>query len=249
MSDLSQIRVVLVETSHPGNIGSSARAMKTMGLSELSLVRPRKFPHPEAVALASGAIDVLEQATVFDSLEEALSDCHLVIGSSARERNLQIPFLSPDNFANKIFEPSFSGNTALVFGREHAGLTNEELYQCHYHINIPTNPKYSSLNLAQAVQVLSYELRVFWLKENQNTQVVSGHQQRVAAVGEVEGFYRHLEETLIDIDFMDRTQPKKLMAKIRRLFNRAHLNQDEINILRGILTAVNKQIGDTTDHP
>lgn len=229
---LTSIRIVLVNTSHPGNIGSAARAMKTMGLKELWLVDPHEFPHPKAEELASGALDVLQNATVVKTIEEALHDCHLVVGTSARSRAIPWPMLTPRELAEKAREEQGS-KIAIVFGREQSGLTNEELQQCHFHVEIPANPEYSSLNVANALQVIAYELRVASL-----TASTPKWDCEIASFEEVERFYEHLERVLIEIDFLKPAAPRQLMARLRRLFNRARLDTMEVNILRGILTAV-----------
>lgn len=236
---LNNIRIVLVQTTHPGNIGSAARAMKTMGLSQLYLVKPKHFPHTQAIELASGADDVVEAAIVTDSLEEALVGCHCVIGTSARPRGIPLPGFEPRQAAEQACQETASGEVAIVFGREHAGLTNEELLHCHYHVTIPSNPEYSSLNLAMAVQVICYELRVASLAGHAADN--KAYYDALASNDEVEGFYQHLRQVMIEVEFLDPKQPKRLMPKIRRLFNRSRLEKMEIRILRGILTAVQKQ--------
>jgi TrmH family RNA methyltransferase len=244
---LQNIRVVLVNTSHPGNIGAAARAMKNMGLSRLVLVDPVEFPSPEATVRASGADDLLASAQVVVTLEEALVGCSQVFGTSARERHIPWPLLDPRESGVKAVEQVQSGGeVALVFGREYAGLTNEELQRCHYHVHIPSDPAFSSLNLAAAVQVLTYEVRMAWLAaEGQATTLQKvggtgdGDAQPVTA-DEMEQFYRHLEQTLIEIGFLIPERPRNLMARLRRLFGRAEVDRLEMNILRGILTETRK---------
>ena len=238
-----QVRIVLVDTSHAGNIGAAARAMKNMGLTRLYLVNPRQFPHADATARASGADDVLAQVTVCATLDEALIDCNLVMGASARLRNLSIPLLDPRQCAIKVLgEVTATGiECALILGREHSGLTNDELGRCHHLVHIPTNPEYSSLNLAAAVQVLSYELRVATLGEQ--VKVVSAEAEDVeplASADDMERFYVHLQQTLETIGFLDPKNPRIMMQRLRRLFNRARPNEVEMNILRGILTTTQK---------
>jgi len=230
------VRIVLVNTSHPGNIGASARAMKNMGLEELSLVDPVLFPNAEATARASGADDLLAGAGCVATLEEALAGCSLVIGASARNRTLPVPMLDPRECAEMVVQQPAQTRTAIVFGRERTGLSNDELDRCHYLVQIPTNPDYPSLNLAAAVQVIAYELRMaagLSLSRPEN-------RYRFATADEMEGFYRHLEETLIAIGFLDADNPRQLMRRLRRLFGRARPNENELNILRGILTAMHK---------
>ncbi|MEE3168724.1 MAG: tRNA (cytosine(32)/uridine(32)-2'-O)-methyltransferase TrmJ [Pseudomonadota bacterium] len=249
-----QIRIVLVETSHSGNIGAVARAMKNMGLGNLWLVRPASFPDEASYARAAGAADVLDHARVVSSLEEALADCVLVMGTSARGRKVPWPVCAPPEAAATAAEHAGSGPVALVFGRENSGLTNDELQRCHYHIHIPSNPDYSSLNLAMAVQVMCYELRMHYLRSLEDGQASpylkpmarpgdEGWDVPPARVDDVEGFFGHLEQVLIDVDFHRRDNPRQLMTRLRRLFQRARLDQMEINILRGILTAVQKAVG------
>lgn len=233
--NLASVRIVLVATTHPGNIGSTARAMKTMGLTRLYLVNPNLNPYRKAHELAAGAFDILQSAIQCTTLADALQGCHLICGTSARPRDLALPGLIPSTCANLIAEQPDDTEIALVFGREHAGLTNEELLLCHYHLHIPSNPDFSSLNLAQAVQIIAYELRMRHLdpvphvETSQNTHATST---------DMELFYTHLEKTLIEIDFLKPSNPRKLLQRLRRLFNRARLETTEVNILRGILTQI-----------
>ncbi|AIR88082.1 tRNA (cytosine(32)/uridine(32)-2'-O)-methyltransferase TrmJ [Pseudomonas cremoricolorata] len=239
---LQNIRVVLVNTSHPGNIGGAARAMKNMGLSRLVLVQPRDFPSEQASARASGADDLLAGAEVVDSLEAALVGCTLVLGTSARDRSLPWPMLDPRECGVKAVEHARGGEQiALVFGREHAGLTNDELQRCHFHVHIPSNPDFSSLNLAAAVQVLAYEARSAWLAVQDGARVEVGEaSEPLATMDEMERFYDHLEQTLVQIGFLDPAKPKHLMARLRRLYGRSAVNHSEMSILRGILTETQK---------
>ncbi|MEE4819469.1 tRNA (cytosine(32)/uridine(32)-2'-O)-methyltransferase TrmJ [Pseudomonas alliivorans] len=242
---LQNIRVVLVGTTHPGNIGGAARAMKNMGLSRLVLVDPRIFPSPDADARASGATDILGGAQVVATLEEALAGCRLVLGTSARDRSLPWPMLDPRASGVKVVEQAGQGaEVALVFGREHAGLTNEELQRCHFHVHIPSDPGFSSLNLAAAVQVLSYEVRMSWLaaceQPAHDEPSRMAHNAELATMDEMEGFYGHLEATLVAIGFLDPEKPRHLMARLRRLFGRSEVEHSELSILRGILTETQK---------
>lgn len=233
----NRVRIVLVETSHPGNIGGVARAMKNMGLRNLVLVAPKQFPSEEAIARASGADDVLTQATIVPVLTDALVGCYPVVGTTARDRSIDWPTLAPRAMAEKLASEPGAGNIAIVFGRESGGLTNEELDRCHWRVAIPASPEYPSLNLACAVQVVAYELKL----ANEG-----GHGQGAEStfgtlpVGQdsMEAFYRHLEQVLIETRFLNPEQPRKLMRRLRRLFNRAAPTETEMNILRGILTAV-----------
>ena len=244
------IRIVLVNTSHPGNIGAAARAMKNMGLSKLTLVDPEDFPSPVANGRAVSAVNILEVATVTKTLEEAVAGCGLVIGTSARIRSIPWPLISPQQCAQHVADDSRQNEVALVFGREDSGLTNEELQLCHFHVNIPADEKLSSLNLAAAVMVISYEVRMELLKRE-----AEGQQAPVAPVDEaivegvdwdvpkatgkqVEGFYSHLEKTMIDLNFHDPENPRLLMLRMRRLFGRIRPDQMEISVLRGFLAHI-----------
>lgn len=232
---LDQIRIVLVSTSHPGNIGAAARAMKTMGVKQLCLVAPLQFPNVKADEMASGALDVLHQAKIVETLDEALADCTLVIGTSARDRTIPWPLLSPRKMCEKIQSEASQSQIAIVFGREQSGLTNEELHRCHFHIQIPANPDYSSLNLASAVQVIAYELRMAHLAKN-NNQVEWDYP--LATADEMEKFFEHLKTVLIEVDFLKLNAPRQLMTRLRRLFFRTRPDKMEMNILRGFLNAV-----------
>lgn len=236
LSALQAIRIVLVATTHPGNIGASARAMKTMGLTELVLVDPLHYPSVEATARASGADDVLYRAQVVNTLDEALQGCVRVVGTSARSRGLSSPELPPRQAAQVLLATASQAPVALVFGRESSGLSNDELDRCHYTVQIPANPQFSSLNLAAAVQILSYELR---------QQALAGSPVELerpaplpAPAQDVERFYQHLQTALIAIGFLNPVNPRHLMRRLRHLFNRAQPTDTEINILRGILSAV-----------
>lgn len=237
MTPSPQPRIVLVNTSHPGNIGATARAMKNMGLEQLCLVDPLHFPSAEATARASGADDLLASAQCYATLEQAIADSVLVIGASARCRSLPVPMLDPRACARLVVDQAPDKTVSLLFGRERTGLTNEELDRCHYLVQIPTNPAYPSLNLAAAVQVIAYELRM----TEQETAPAQARQMQHASAAEMERFYAHLEQTLIELEFLDPESPRQLMRRLRRLFGRARPDQNEINILRGMLTAVNKK--------
>ncbi|MDP3561400.1 MAG: tRNA (cytosine(32)/uridine(32)-2'-O)-methyltransferase TrmJ [Legionellaceae bacterium] len=241
--NLDSIRIVLVATSHPGNIGSTARAMKTMGLKRLYLVNPNLSPYRKAHELAAGAFDILQEAVVVKSLPEALEGCQLVLATSARPRDIALPGLSPYGSAELIANHSDDTEIAIVFGREHAGLTNEELLQAHYHIQIPSDPNFSSLNLAQAVQVIAYEIRMRLLSPPATVTTKTNRQKNLLATADdIERFYTHLENVLIDIDFLKPSNPKKLLQRLRRLFNRTRLERVEISILRGILTQIQSSL-------
>lgn len=236
---LDRIRIVLVNTSHPGNIGAAARAIKTMGLDALYLVSPQKFPHDKAKEMASGAVDLLDKAVVVDNLDEAIADCALVIGASARMRTIPWPLLTPREMVEKVKQEQPDSQIAILFGREQTGLTNEELQRCHLHIHIPANPEYSSLNIAAAVQIVAYELRMASIEPN---LFADTWDYRLANADEMEKLFKHLEEVLIEIDFLKLNAPRKLMTRLRRLFFRTRPDVMEMNMLRGILTAVEETI-------
>lgn len=237
-SVFSRLRIVLVDTSHPGNIGAVARAMKTMGFSDLRLVNPRfedALTNPDAIAFASGAQDILASAKVVDKIEDALVGCHFVAAVSARLREFSPPIITPREFADKLVS-TWTQDVALVFGSERYGLPNEIVMNSNVLINVPANPDYSSLNLAQAVQILAYECRM-------SASIVSttslkkseiGFQGELASIEQIDGMYQHLEQSLIKIDFLDPLNPKKLMPRLKRLFSRAQLEVEEVNIIRGI---------------
>ncbi len=241
---LARIRIVLVETSHPGNIGGAARAMKTMGLNDLWLVNPKQFPSAEATVRASGADDVLRSANTVDSLEDALKGCAIVFGSTARPRHFDWRPFSPREAVGLGLDTLLSGgDIAIVFGRENSGLTNGELDLCHHAIHIPANELYSSLNLASAVQIVAYELRVQTLS-NQNAgqpAIQDEAVEPVASHDELEGLYQHLEQALVRLGYLDPAIPGKLMSRLRKLFNRSILKRSELQILRGICAAIEKQ--------
>ncbi|MGO3345121.1 MAG: RNA methyltransferase [Marinomonas sp.] len=234
----SKVRIVLVNTSHPGNIGGAARAMKNMGLVDLYLVAPKQYPSDEAISRASGASDVLDNAIVVDTLEEALADCQLVIGTSARERHIPCPLVDPRQAAELVFDEQLE--TAFVFGREDRGLTNEELQRCHYHVHIPSIESFSSLNLGAAVQVIAYELRMKSLLMADAPIVESKWDVPAASVEQLDLLLEHLERVLVDTEFLDPKAPRKVMTRFRRLYQRAQLDQQELGMLRGMLTAVEK---------
>jgi len=260
---LSNIRIVLIQTSHPGNIGAAARAMKTMGLSDLCLVNPARFPDDQATAMASGADDVLNQASVVASLADAVADCQVIIGTSARsQRTLRWVISEPRECGELTTQHSAKGKVALVFGRERTGLTNEELALCHQLVHIPSNPEYCSLNVASAVQILSYECRVAYLNASNQTcqgaiaqhangaaNTIDNHSQgvtykdestleeEVVSASDMEGFYAQLEALMIATDFLNPDNPRYLMRRIRRLYGRIQVTRSELNLLRGSLSA------------
>ncbi len=233
------IRIVLVGTTHPGNIGAVAR---NMGLTDLALVRPRYFPHDEATARASGADDVLQSATVHDSLAGAIADCVYTIGASARTRTINWPTLDARDAAARIVAESGQGNVAVVFGPEKTGLENADLDLCDALLSIPANPDFSSLNLAMAVQVVTYEIRAAGARKQ--PQYVAD--APLATSDELEHFYAHLERVLTDVGFLDPDNPRHLMRRLRRLFIRARPDQNEVNILRGFLSTVERDRGESS---
>ncbi|MGY5452875.1 tRNA (cytosine(32)/uridine(32)-2'-O)-methyltransferase TrmJ [Agarivorans sp. MS3-6] len=237
---LDNVRVVLVGTSHSGNIGSAARAMKTMGLRHLYLVAPEAEIDGKSVALSAGASDVLGGTTIVDDLAEAIADCQLVVGASARSRTLDWPMLDGREAGVKLASEAKTANVAIVFGRENSGLNNAELQQCHFHVCVPANPEYSSLNLAMAVQLISYEVRMAHL-DLENT-----HPENVVEdyphADDLERFYQHFEQSIADSGFIIKPHPGKVMEKVRRMFNRIRMEKQELNVMRGILTAFDKHI-------
>ena len=242
MSDnaLDNIRIVLVNTTHPGNIGGAARALKNLGLARLVLVAPKEFPADRALWRAASATDVLDNAVVVETLDEAIADCSLVIGTSARERRIPWPLLTPRECGDRARgEAGAHQQVAILFGREDRGLTNEELHKCQYHVHIPSNPEYSSLNLAAAVQVIAYEIRVSHLEAQAGkTLHYDDWDMPPANSDALERFYVHLQETLEKMGFIEEDNPRQTVTRLRRLFNRIRLDQMELNILRGMLTSI-----------
>ena len=240
---LHRVRIVLVEPSHPGNIGATARAMKAMGLDRLCLVAPGRFPSAEATARAAGADDVLHRARVVGSIDDALADCGLVLGTTARLRRIEWPVVDAREGACRAVAQAVVTPVAVLFGRERSGLTNAETDRCHALIRIPASAKFSSLNVAAAVQIVAYELRLAAYGRSVLTappRARAATADAPATAGELEGFYRHLEATLVRIGYLDPAAPKLLMRRLRRLFSRAEPDRAEINILRGILTAAHR---------
>ncbi|MEM6639267.1 MAG: RNA methyltransferase [Pseudomonadota bacterium] len=240
---LEDIVIVLVGTTDPGNIGAAARAMRTMGLADLRLVTPRHFPHDKATARASGADVILEQAGVFDTLDDALAGTVRAYGTSARLRSLRWPVADPAGTAAQFVERPDGERVAVVFGREKTGLTNDELARCHALVHIDTNPAFSSLNLAMAVQVLAYEARRALVEPAATAP--EEPEVRPATLDEMRYFYEHLERVMLSSGFLDPKNPRHLMRRLNRLFNRALPDHNEINILRGLLSAVEDHIDQT----
>jgi len=230
------IRIVMVETTHPGNIGAAARAMKTMGHKNLYLVKPKIFPSAEVTARAAGADDILATAVVCNSLDEALQDCLLVVATSARDRSIPWPVYKPDDCARQIIATAQTGQVAIIFGRESSGLTNAEIERCNAMIKIPTNPDFNSLNIASAIQLICYEITNSIINLNNDTSNKASD-INLASSGQLIQFYDHLEQCMIDLNFYNPDKPRRLMRRLKRLFNRARLDDNEINILRGLLAA------------
>lgn len=248
---LDAIRIVLLNPSHPGNIGAVARAMKNMRLRNLVLVDPDRFPHPEAEARAAGGIDILSSARVVADLDQAVAGCHVIVGTSARSRTLPWPVVEPRELASRLAGEYRGQQVAIVFGREERGLTNEELQRCNLHLQVPANPDYPVLNLAMAVQIVCYELHVQWLACNPLEQDVlpdslgphgPAWDEEAATVNDVERMILHLEETLVKVGFHDPDNPRQLIARLRRLYQRAHMDKMEVNILRGMLKAIQQNL-------
>lgn len=240
--NLQNVRIVLVNTSHPGNIGGAARAMKNMGLERLYLVAPKQFPDEQAAWRAASAQDVLDKAVVVASLEEALADCQFVVGTSARGRRIPWPLLDPKRCALEVDAVSGSEQVAILFGREDRGLTNDELKLCNLHVNIPTSDDYSSLNLAMAVQILCYELHSLSVAAQLPAASDAQWDTPFSTQENMERFYTHLEQTLVELEFLDPAAPRQLMSRLRRLYSRVRLDEMELNILRGILTETQKWV-------
>ena len=236
---LNSVRVVLVGTTHPGNIGATARAMKNMGIVNLALVKPKDFPSNEAIYRSKAAKDVLESAQIYENLEDAVSDCELVIGTSARGRTVPWPVLSPKEAADRVAVHSENNKVAIVFGREDRGLTNQELGLCNLHVHIPTDPEYSSLNLAQAVQILVYEIRVSILKDQEYEEYWDVD---LATNEQTERLIDHLDELMQEVEFYDVQNPRKLLLRVRRFYKRSRIDVMEANIFRGLFAAIQKKL-------
>ncbi|GJM06417.1 MAG: tRNA (cytidine/uridine-2'-O-)-methyltransferase TrmJ [marine bacterium B5-7] len=232
---LNQIKIVLVEPSHPGNIGAAARAVKNMGLSQLVLVNPNRFPHQIATERAAGADDILEAAQVVSSLDEAIADCQLILGTSARDRSLPWPMLDAHQAGQEAVKAAKTHQVAMLFGRERVGLTREELQRCHYHVQIPTNPEYSSLNLSQAVQVMAYEMRLAACDDSLQAWDCEWSTER-----DMQLFFEHLEKVMHQVEFLRTDVPRQTIARIVRLFKRSKLDKYEMGIMRGFLAAIEK---------
>lgn len=238
---LSGIRIILVNTTHPGNIGGVARAMKNMGLSDLCLVHPSRFPHEEADWRAVGAVDVLQNAQLVGTLAEAIADCQLVVGTSARGRRIPWPVLDPRRCAVQALAATQADQqVGIVFGREDRGLTNDELQLCNLHLHVPTHEDYTSLNLAMAVQIVAYELRMLEVADDLPDDPCTDWDAPLSTAGNMERFYKHMEEVMVEIGFLDPAAPRQLMPRLRRMYGRVRLDEMELSILRGILTETQK---------
>ncbi len=248
MQALDRLRIVMINTSDSGNIGAAARAMKTMGVSQLVLVQPKEHPTAKATARAAGAADLLYNARVVETLDEAIGDCQLVFGTSARLRTIPWPLINPREAASRVTNEPEGADIAILFGREDSGLNNEELRRCHLHICIPGNDAYSVLNVAAAIQVICYEMRMAALERagaeeaQPNPDGLRDWDQPLVSSEETERLLRHFEEVLLDIDFFDPSNPKQLLTRLRRFFLRTRMDKLEMNLLRGILSTVQKRI-------
>lgn len=241
---LENIRLALIQTSHAGNIGAAARAMKVMGLTQLHLIQPSDYPSAEATARASGADDVLFNASVHDTLDAAIAPCTLVFGTSARNRGMDIPVIGLQEAAKLMVAAAEHQQVALLFGKERYGMTNEEMQRCHYLVKFPANPVYSSLNLAAAVQVAAYEIRMQCLQATEQPAAAKEADPAVpfADAAKMQSFYEHLFTVMQAVDFMHEQNQVSLTEKLRMMFNRLHIEKHEMDILRGFLSAVNKNI-------
>ena len=237
---LNTVKVVLVGTTHPGNIGAAARAIKNMGIFNLALVKPKEFPSDIAIYRSKAAKDILENAEIYESLEDAIAGCKLIVGTSARARSVPWPVFNPRDAAEEMRKISKQGNVAIVFGREDRGLTNDELGLCNFHVHIPSDPKYSSLNLSQAVQILAYEIRLAYSRD----EVISEVKWDVDLANneQTERLIDHMEELMQDVEFYDVENPRKLLLRVRRFFKRSKIDVMEANIFRGLFSAIQKRL-------
>ena len=237
---LNTVKVVLVGTTHPGNIGAAARAIKNMGIFNLALVKPKEFPSDIAIYRSKAAKDILENAEIYETLKDAIAGCKLVVGTSARARSVPWPVFNPRDAAEEMRKISKQGNVAIVFGREDRGLTNDELGLCNFHVHIPSDPKYSSLNLSQAVQILAYEIRLAYSRD----EVISEVKWDVDLANneQTERLIDHMEELMQDVEFYDVENPRKLLLRVRRFFKRSKIDVMEANIFRGLFSAIQKRL-------
>ena len=232
------VRIILVEPQHPGNIGASARAMKNMGFSDLRLVSPKRFPDPQADWRAAGAIDLLENSAIYSTLNKAIADCALVIGTSARVRNIPRPSIFAKDLPDLISRYPTNLKVAILFGRESSGLTNDELQFCHYHLQIPSDEGYPVLNLAMALQIVVYEL---FISVSGKLQKEPEWDRAIASSGEVDMMLEHLEQVLFESEFLDSENPGKTLVRLRRMFMRIHLDETEVQVMRGVLKHLHKR--------
>ena len=243
----SNIQVVLVNPSHPGNIGAVARAMKNMGLRQLVLLDPGKFPDPEAEWRAASALDIIRAARVVGTLDEAIADSQFVVGTSARERRIPWPVQDARLTASRIVQHSSTDKVSILFGREDSGLNNDELRRCNLHCHIPTHPDYESLNLSMAVQIVCYEIRMAELEGALPEEEDAHWENEFATSQDMEYFYEHLEETLVDLEFLNPAAPRQLMTRLRRLYSRVRLDEMEVQILRGILKETRRVVRENSE--
>ena len=237
---LNTVKVVLVGTTHPGNIGAAARAIKNMGIFNLALVKPKEFPSDIAIYRSKAAKDILENAEIYETLKDAIAGCKLIVGTSARARSVPWPVFNPRDAAEEMRKISKQGNVAIVFGREDRGLTNDELGLCNFHVHIPSDPKYSSLNLSQAVQILAYEIRLAYSRD----EVISEVKWDVDLANneQTERLIDHMEELMQDVEFYDVENPRKLLLRVRRFFKRSKIDVMEANIFRGLFSSIQKRL-------
>lgn len=250
-----KIRIVMINTSDSGNIGAAARALKTMGFGRLYLVEPNDYPSGKATARASGAADVLHQAVVTKTMDEAIEGCQLVVGTSARMRSIPWPVMTPRQFTEMLGNERDDSEVAIIFGRENSGLSNDELRRCQYHVSIPGNPEYSVLNVASAIQLICYELRMKLVEEQAEQAQGDAPSMTISKTEwdaplssseDMERFFQHMEQTLLDIRFYDPNNPRQILTRIRRLFSRTRLDRLEMNLMRGVLARV-QQIAGASD--
>ncbi|MDP6182009.1 MAG: RNA methyltransferase [SAR86 cluster bacterium] len=242
MNYADSIKVVLVGTTHPGNIGAAARAIKTMGLKHLDLVSPKEFPSDEAIYRSKAAKDILEKASTYETLLESVKECEVVIGTSARNRKVPWPVLNPKDASKEInLAVKNNSKVAIVFGREDRGLTNEELGLCNLHVHIPTTEEYSSLNLAQAVQIMTYEIRMSFI-EIENLENNQEWDVDLASAEQTERLIEHMDELMKELEFYDTENPRKLLMRVRRFFKRSGIDVMEANIFRGLFSTIQKKL-------
>lgn len=240
ITSIDHIDIVMIGTTHPGNIGAAARVMNNMCFTNLVLVDPQCPVGEIAYSRSSGAHGILDRRRTVSTLQEAIADCHLVIGLTARQRSLPWPELNPQQMSHEIISKGSGVRTALLFGREQSGLTNEELMLCNYMVSIPTNPEFSSLNVAAAIQVICYEIYQSLLNNGLASVEIDKPLEPMATAEDIEGYFSHLQQVLQSTEFLDPHNPGLLMQRLRRLYQRVELSKTEVNILRGILSSVEK---------